>query len=125
MLKINKVADNRLDIELVGTMDSAMMRLALDELIEKSKGITGGQMLYTITDFTMPSFGAILVEFGYLSKMFALLGQFDRCAVLSDASWLRTAAEVEGALFPGIDIKSFEMDEGEAAEAWLCGTIDL
>lgn len=119
MLKITKPSDNRLDIELTGAMDSAMMRLALDELIEKSEGISGGRMLYTITDFEWPTFGAILVEFGYISKLFAWMGKFDRCAVLSDAGWLRTAAEIEGAMFPGIEIKAFELDDGEAAEAWL------
>lgn len=119
MLKVKKSSDTRLDIELDGTLDSAMMRLALDELIETSQGITGGRMLYTITDFAMPTFGAILVEFGYLSKLFRLLGQFDRCAVLSDASWLRTAAEIEGRMFPGIEIKSFELEDRAAAEAWL------
>lgn len=121
MLTITKPNENRLDIELQGILDSAMMRLALDELIEKSAGVTGGRMLYRITDFTMPTFGAIMVEFGYLSKLFGLLGKFDRCAVLCDAGWLRTAAEIEGAMFPGIEIKSFELDEGEAAEAWLAG----
>ncbi|MEP3049869.1 MAG: STAS/SEC14 domain-containing protein [Erythrobacter sp.] len=39
--------------------------------------------------------------------------------MLSDAGWIRTAAEIEGALFPGMDIKSFELSEGEAAEQWL------
>jgi hypothetical protein len=59
------------------------------------------------------------VEFSRLPKLFGLLGKFEKCAVLSDAAWLRTAAEVEGALFPGITIKAFKMDEEEAAEAWL------
>ena len=40
-------------------------------------------------------------------------------AVLSDSDWLKKAAEIEGALFPGIEIKSFGLDGQEVAEAWL------
>ncbi|MGH1465034.1 MAG: STAS/SEC14 domain-containing protein [Cognatishimia sp.] len=119
MLKITQKAPDRLDIELFGTLNTDDMRLGLDELIEKSADITNGKMLYTITDFTMPTLGAIGVEFTRLSKLFGLLGKFDKCAVLSDASWIRTAAEIEGAVFPGIEIKSFHLNDTAAAELWL------
>jgi hypothetical protein len=119
MLKITKPAANRLDIELSGRLDADTMRTALDDLIAKSEGVTNGRMLYTIPEFAMPTLGAIGVEMGRLPALFGLLGKFDRCAVLSDAGWIRTAAEVEGALFPGIEIKSFELGEADKAEAWL------
>lgn len=119
MFTITKPAANRLDIALSGSIDAETMRKALDDLIDKSEDVTHGRMLYTITDFAFPTMGAIGVEFTRLSKLFGLLGKFDRCAVLSDAGWLRKAAEVEGALFPGIEIKGFELGEKDAAEAWL------
>lgn len=119
MLRVTKPSPNRVDIELSGTLDADAMRAALDDLIAKSEDVTNGKMLYTITDFSMPSLGAIGVELQRLPKLFGLLGKFDRCAVLCDESWLRTAAEIEGALFPGIQIKSFERAEAEDAEAWL------
>ena len=119
MLKITKLSADRVDIELSGTLDAASMRTALDELIEKSENVSNGRMLYKITDFSLPTLGAIGVEMTRLPKLFGLLGKFDKCAVLSDSNWLRKAAVVEGAIFPGIDIKSFEMDELDAAEAWL------
>lgn len=119
MLTITKPAPNRVDIELSGPLDAEAMAAALDDLIAKSEDVTNGLMLYKITDFALPSLGAIGVEFQRLPKLFGLLGKFDRCAVLSDESWLRTAAEIEGALFPGIEIKSFEPGDADAAEAWL------
>jgi hypothetical protein len=119
MLKITKSAANRVDIELDGTLDAETMRVALDDLIAKSEGIAKGRMLYTVTDFSLPTLGALGVELQRLPKLFALLGKFERCAVLSDTAWLRTAAEIEGAVIPGIEIKSFELDEAAAAEAWL------
>jgi hypothetical protein len=88
-------------------------------LIEKSKDISNGRMLYKISDFSLPTLGAIGVEMTRLPKLFGLLAKFGKCAVLSDSVWVRKAAVVEGALFTGIDIKSFEPHEVDAAEAWL------
>jgi hypothetical protein len=119
MFKITKQSADRVDIELEGSLDADTMRTALDDLIEKSEDVRKGRMLYKISDLSLPTWGAIGVEMSRLPKLFGLLGKFDRCAVLSDSSWLRKAAEVEGALFPGLEIKSFSLDEREAAEAWL------
>lgn len=119
MLKITKPSPNRVDIELDGEINSDQMRSALDKLIDASDGVRNGLLLYRITDFELPTVGAIAVEFSRLPKLFGLLGKFDRCAVLSDSAWIRTTAEIEGALFPGIKIKSFELSRREAAERWL------
>lgn len=119
MLKITKPAPDRVDLELAGQVDAEAMRAALDTLIEQSKGVSHGRMLYRITDFALPTLGAIAVEFGRLPALFGLLGKYDKCAVLTDSDWLAKAAELEGALFPGIAIKSFALEEAEEAEAWL------
>lgn len=121
MLKITKKSANRVDIDLKGHLDSEEMAKGLDELIAASEGVEDGQMLYRITSFAMPSLGAIGVEFSRMPKLFSLIGKFTRCAVLTDVAWLRTAAEVEGALIPGLTIKAFELDEVEKAESWLAG----
>ena len=119
MLTITKPEPNRVDIELSGRVSSEEMAKGLDDLLELSQDVNKGTMLYTITSFAFPDLGAIAVEMARLPKLFGLLGRFDRCAVLSDAAWLRTAAEVEGALIPGFDINAFDLSERDAAEAWL------
>ena len=124
MLKITQPAPNRIDLELTGTLDEPAMKAALDELIEKSKSISGGKMLYRATEFSMPTLGAIGIELQRLPELFALIGKFDRCAVLSDQNWIRTGAEIKGALIPGLEIKGFQLDETEAAERWLADGSD-
>ena len=119
MLKITKQNTHRLDLELSGPLDSELMKLGLDDLLAKSKDIEHGRMLYTIHDFEMPTAGALVVELMRLPELFGLLGRFDKCAVLSDTKWLRTVAEFEGILIPGLEIKAFEPHESNAAEAWL------
>ena len=122
MLKITKPSANRVDLELEGGIDGDTMRQGLDDLFEQSADVTKGRMLYRIVDFSMPTAEAIGVELRRLPQLFALVGRFERCAVLSDERWLRQVAEIEGALFPGLEIKSFELKDAEAAEAGLAET---
>ena len=49
----------------------------------------------------------------------ASLRKIGKVAVVSDEAWLRTAAEVEGKLIPGLTIESFKSDDHAVAESWL------
>ncbi len=119
MLTVTWPSEDRVDITISGSIDAAMMQSGLDSLIEQSESVTQGKMLYTITDFSMPTLSALGVEITRLPKLIGLLSKYDRCAVVSDAGWLRTAAEVEGALIPGLIIKSFTIDQKTEAQVWL------
>ena len=112
---------NRLDIELNGKLNTEEMKIALDELVSKSKDIENGKMLYDVIDFHLPSLGAIAVEFSRFPAMFGLMKKFDRAAVLTDKTWLKKVSEFEGALYPGLEIKAFDRDQKEEAEDWLSG----
>ncbi len=119
MIKVITQCPTRVDISISGALDADMMREGLDELFAKVEGITDGRMLYTITDIAMPTLGAIGVEMEKLPKLFGLLGKISKCAVLADAAWVRKVAAFEGALLPGMTIKSFDMSDRDAAESWL------
>ena len=86
MFDVSKTAENRLDIQISGSLDSAAMRQLLNELETAASDFSNGKMLYTISHFTMPTLGAMAVEFGHLPKLFGLIGKFDKCAVIADAS---------------------------------------
>jgi hypothetical protein len=100
------------------------MRSGLDHLIEESEGITNGKMLYKIAGFEMPTLGAMAIELYRMPNLLRLIKKFDKCAVLSDTAWIRTAAKVEGAVIPSLEIKSFALKDVKAAEAWLDGATD-
>ncbi|NOZ11126.1 MAG: STAS/SEC14 domain-containing protein [Gammaproteobacteria bacterium] len=119
MFKVTLQGTNRLDIELSGKLDADDMKIALDELVGKSKDIEGGRMLYEIIDFHIPSLGAIGVELSRFPEMFGLVKKFDRAAVLTDKTWLKKVSEFEGMLYPGLVIKAFNRDQRAEAEAWL------
>ena len=119
MLNVTKQSSNRVDLEISGHIDTEEMREGLDKLIELSEGIGDGKMMYRISNPSLPSIGAMVVEIKRLPKLFGLLEKYAKCAVLTDAGWLRTAANIEGTVFPGIDIKGFEMNHVVEAEEWL------
>lgn len=119
MFKVIQKGMNRLDIEMSGKLDSDEMKIALDELVSKSKDIENGKMLYEVIDFHLPSLAAIGIEFSRLPSMFRLMKRFDRAAVLTDKVWLQKVSELEGALYPGLEIKAFNRDQKVEAEAWL------
>ncbi|MDW3223872.1 MAG: STAS/SEC14 domain-containing protein [Paracoccaceae bacterium] len=124
MFTVSKPKANRLDLVFSGTLNEETMRVAIDTLIEESQGITNGKMLYKIVDFQMPTVAALVVEFQQLPKLLSLLGKFDKCAVLSDDAWIRTAAEIESAIVPSCDIKAFTLSAVDDAEDWLEGSVD-
>lgn len=119
MLTIKKEDETMLTVELDGKLDSTEMQLGLDRLIEATQDMENGKMLYRIQDFEMPTLGAIMVEFGKLPSLFRMIGRIDKVAVLADQRWLRNAAEWEGMLFPGLDIKAFKKSNELEARAWL------
>ena len=119
MFKVEQNGMNRLDIEVSGKLNAGEMRVALDELVSKSKNIEKGKMLYDVIDFHLPSLDAIAIEFSRLPSMFRFLKKFERAAVLTDKTWLKKVSELEGVLFPGLEIKAFDRDQKGKAEAWL------
>jgi hypothetical protein len=119
MFKVTPRGGNRLDIEMSGKLDAEQMKIALDELVDKSKDIKNGKMLYDVIDFHLPSFGAIVIEFSRMPSMLGLMKRFNRAAVLTDKTWLKKVSELEAVLYPGLEIKAFDRDQKEQAEAWL------
>ena len=121
MFIVKRVAKDRLDIEMSGKLDSRQMEQALDDLVNKAQGIENGRMLYDVIDYHLPSLAAIRLEFSRLPSMLGFMGKFNKAAVLTDKRWLKAISEIEGALYPGLEIKAFSRDQKAEAEAWLSG----
>ena len=121
MFQVTRKGDNRIDIEFSGKLNSDEMKVALHELFSKTEGIEHGRMLYRIRDFDLPTLGAVAVELSFFPKMIGFIRKFDRAAVLAGKDWLKRVSEMEGALIPGLKIKSFDIHEESEAEAWLEG----
>ncbi len=119
MLKVTKIRDNRLDVDIGGKIDAEQMQQVMDELIPMIEEIDHGKFLYRIGELQIPTLGAIGVELQYVPKLFRLLRHIDRIAVVCDQDWIQNWANIEGKLIPGLEMKSFDLEEEDEAEAWL------
>ena len=119
MFSVERISPYRLDIHIDGKINAEQMRTAVDELISQSANIDNGVMLYEITNFHLPSLGAIAAELRRLPAMFGVIKKFNRVVVLTDKRWLKKMSEFEGALFPSMEIKAFNNDQRQEAESWL------
>ncbi len=119
MFKVIKIGDNRIDVEICGKLDKDEMSVALNELFASAKDIEHGHMLFRIKNYSLPTLGAMGVEFSRFPEAFRFIKKFDRAAVLADENWVRKASEIEGAFIPGLKIKAFDLSHEPAAENWL------
>ncbi|MEX1669833.1 STAS/SEC14 domain-containing protein [Zhongshania guokunii] len=119
MIEVIHNTGNRIDIFISGKVRSQDMTLALDTLIDESENIENGVMVYRIVDFKLPSLAALAVEFSRMRQLLKLMKKFKRIAVLTDKKWLKKASELEGKLFPYLEVKAFYFNDIELAEMWL------
>ncbi|KEI72627.1 STAS/SEC14 domain-containing protein [Endozoicomonas elysicola] len=119
MLTITPHSHNRIDLSLDGQLDAEQMSKAIDQFVEKTKNIKQGTMLYRIEALHMPTLGAMGIKLSQLPRAFSAFRRFSRIAVLSDTQWVRNVSEIEGMLFPGMEIKAFALSEQAVAEQWL------
>lgn len=119
MFRVEKVGPRRLDLAFEGQLDTEQMTELVRELVAASEGLEEGRLMYRVGDFDMPTFGALVVELKNLPALWGAVRRFEKCALVAPQSWVRTVGEIEGALIPGLEIKAFEPDDEDDAEAWL------
>lgn len=119
MFRIERTAENRVDIEMSGKLDDESTHQAPDEIVAKTADIENGQMLYDVIDYHLPTVSANRIEFSPLPSMLGLMKKFDRAAVLTDKRWLKTISELEGLFFPALEIRAFRREDRDEAKAWL------
>jgi hypothetical protein len=117
MFDVTTDANGVIHLTVGGRIGTAQMRALLDAFLAAVGAAGKVNVLYTVTDVRLPTAGALAVECGYLPRLFGLLGQLDKVALVADQAWVRTAARVESALLPGLTIAVFEPGNRAAALA--------
>ena len=125
MFKIEDDPQGFKRLTISGAIDADEMQAGLDAFLGALEEGKHTHFLYTITDFQFPPLDALAVEFRYLPQLLTSMSKIGRIAVVADQEWLRTAAGVEGALIPGLDIRAFEPGEEDAATSWLVAEDDF
>ena len=104
------------------TIDGTVTAPDLDDLyraVEKAMDGKGPVHLYGeihgVGGLTLEAVGA---NFKRGIALLPRIGRVDRYAVVSDRSWISTVAQLEGAVIPGLEVRTFPTAEREAALAW-------
>ena len=58
-------------------------------------------------------------QFRRVGEVLRRAHDIDRCALITDSTWIRNSAKIEGAVIPGLELMAFAPDESETAEKWL------
>jgi hypothetical protein len=58
-------------------------------------------------------------QFRRVGEVLRRAHDIERCALITDSSWIRNSAKVEGAVIPGLEIMAFAPEHAKTAEKWL------
>ena len=119
MLSIEKDARGFGVVVIDGRITADEMRTGLDTFMAMLPEEGQMSFLYDVREFAFPEMEAVAEKIRDLPTLFKALGRMKKIAMVADPAWLRTVAEVEGMLVPGLTIRSFEPKDRADAEAWL------
>ena len=122
MIDIHQPAPDRLDLVVRGTLDEHALQGAAVELEAKLAAGTALLLdLRELDDVTAKGLARDAVE------GMRLAGRLARCrriAVVAAEAWLRAASRVDGALLPGVEVRTFGTGQIEEARGWLDADAD-
>jgi hypothetical protein len=58
-------------------------------------------------------------QFRRVGEVLRRAHDIDRCALITDSTWIRNSAKIEGAVIPGLELMAFAPENAESAEKWL------
>lgn len=102
-----------------GKITEAEMKTGLEEFLSIVEAAVKTDFLYTIESFEFPELQALAVEMGFIPRLFAALPKIGKVAVVADQAWLRTVANIEGMMIPGLTIETFAPEDADKARDWL------
>jgi hypothetical protein len=114
---VERTGPNSLRITMAGALGAVAMEAGLQALTLEMEGMAHGDLIMVDQGTAWPSLGAIGVELRHWPQMMHMIQQIDRVAFVSHNQFFRSAALIESALIPGLEIRNFD-DEASAA-AWL------
>ncbi len=114
-----KFEDGIAFVKVSGKVGKEEMGEAIDWLVAANDAHESYNMCVDIAKMDFPDLGAISAEFRRLGDMWRTAKALDKCAVLTDSKFLQSSAKVEGAVIPGLEIQSFDLEDLSPALRWL------
>ncbi len=92
---------------------------ALYREVERAMGAGHVHLYGEITGVGGLTLDALGENLGRGLRLLPSIGRVDRYAVVSDTGWITSAARLQGAFLPGLEVRPFAEAERDAALGWV------
>lgn len=119
MIQSHRINDKTLELFVKGEMTETAI---LSENIDLKAFLKQGEdlrLLLHLENVSYKNFKALMADLKAGMKDLKQLGNLDRIALVSNQEWLKIGSKIDSAFIPDLVIKSFDLDEKEAALLWL------
>lgn len=118
MLEIIPAPDTVVAMRAVGTLDGADYDRVLAEVEAKLQTHPKIGVVAEMIDFHGLTGEALWKDIQYNIKRIGDWGRFPRCALVTDAAWLKALAAFWDPLIPGVEMKAFPAGQADEAIRW-------
>lgn len=116
-----KLEDKIVHMSITGNIKPESMTQGLDWIHELDAEDDDFNLRIDMAQSEFDDLAAISAEFKRVATVLRHSKSAKKCALMTDSMFLRNSAKVEGAVIPGLEVRTFDLDETTPAERWLKG----
>ena len=116
-----KLEDKIVHMSITGNIKPESMTQGLDWIHELDAEDDDFNLRIDMAQSEFDDLAAISAEFKRVATVLRHSKSAKKCALMTDSMFLRNSAKVEGAVIPGLEVRTFDLDEATPAERWLKG----
>ncbi len=116
-----KLEDKIVHMSITGNIKPESMTQGLDWIHELDAEDDDFNLRIDMAQGEFDDLAAISAEFKRVATVLRHSKSAKKCALMTDSMFLRNSAKVEGAVIPGLEVRTFDLDEETPAERWLKG----
>jgi len=116
-----KLEDKIVHMSITGNIKPESMTQGLDWIHELDAEDDDFNLRIDMAQGEFDDLAAISAEFKRVATVLRHSKSAKKCALMTDSMFLRNSAKVEGAVIPGLEVRTFDLDEATPAERWLKG----
>lgn len=114
-----KLEDNVAYMTVSGKLTDDDLEMTLDWIETVSEKAKGANLCVDMAKMDFPDLKAVKDSFVRLGHVLRYDNGFKKCAVLTDSPFLRSTAEIEGAVIPNLTIQAYQLEALPQAVNWL------
>lgn len=119
MLHVQQTDDTTLEISIQGklTEESIVSTIGdIDRFLSNGENL---KLVMRVDDMGFANFRAFMADLTEGIKTLPKIGHLDRIALATNQTWLKVGSKIDSALIPDLIVKTFDLEEMDAARSWV------